>query len=132
MNDIEPTVFDEFYTYMTTEYTTLDVRNEILMTPETFPMVCVEEISNAIDQTTIDSSHNENYTIVGYEVRAYVHPVFGKRRMVRELMKYADAWFTNKGFIRTGASFVTFNDGTKMQCICQYTGITDGSTIYRR
>lgn len=132
MIDIEPNVFDEFYTYMTAEYADLDVRNEIIMTPETFPMVCVEEISNAINQTTIDSSRNENYVVVGYEVRAYVNPTSGKRKVARELAGYADAWFTNKGFERIGSSFVTFNDGTKMQCICQYTGITDGETIYRR
>lgn len=132
MKDIEPLVFDEFCTYIFNEYPDMDVRNEIMMTPETFPMVCVEEISNTTDQTTIDSSSNENYVNVGYEVRVYVHPIHGKRRKAREIMSYADAWFISKGFIRTNTSFIFFNDGTKMQVICQYSAKTDGTTIYRR
>lgn len=132
MKDIEPLVFDEFSTYILAEYPNMDIRDEILMTPETFPMVCVEEISNATDQTTIDSSSNENYANVGYEVRVYVNPISGKRRQARKIMAYADAWFINKGFIRINSSFIFFNDGTKMQFICQYTAKTDGETIYRR
>lgn len=132
MKDIEPDVFDEFCAYMHTQYPTMDIRNEILMTPETFPMVCLEEITNTIDRSTIDSSHNENYENVDYETRVYVHPVFGKRREAKEIMSYADSWFTNKGFERINSSFTFFNDGTKAQCINQYQAKTDGNTIYRR
>ena len=132
MIDIEPTLFDELYTYITTEYTDMRVENEIIMVPVVLPMVAIEEISNATDRQTIDSSSNENYTNVDYEVRVYVDSVVGKRRKARGIMSYIDSWFIAKGFERLNTSFISFDDGTKCQTICQYTGKTDGQTIYRR
>lgn len=132
MIDIEPNLFDEICEYIGNEYPELRVENEIIMVPEILPMVGIEEISNTNDRNTIDSGSNENYVNVDYEVRVYVNPTAGKRRKARGIMKYIDTWFINKGFERLNTSFISFDDGTKYQTICQYTGKTDGETIYRR
>lgn len=132
MIDIEPDVFSELGEYIAGYYPNLKGENEILMNPTVLPCWCMEEISNTSDMMTADSHSNENYANVDYEVRVYVHPIFGKRREARKIMGHIDTWFINKGFDRINTSFIAFDDGTKFQVICQYAAKTDGKTIYRR
>lgn len=132
MIDIEPNLFDEISEYIAAEYPDMRVENEIIMVPEVLPMVGIEEIHNSNDRSTIDSGSNENYVNVDYEVRVYVNPTVGKRRKSRGIMSYIDSWFIGKGFERINTSFISFDDGTKYQTICQYSARTDGETIYRR
>lgn len=132
MIDIEPMLYDELCGYISLQYPDIRVENEIVMVPAELPCICVEEISNSIDQPTIDSGSNENYVNVDYEVRVYTNNTFGKRRKSREIMAYIDQWFNDKGFIRMSTSFISFDDGTKYQTICRYSAKTDGETIYRR
>lgn len=132
MIDIEAAVFDELCGHILQRYPNMRVENEITMTPAELPCVCVEEISNSADQSTIDSGSNENYVNVDYEVRVYVNNIFGKRRKGRDIMAHIDTWFQSRGFVRMSTSFISFDDGTKYQTICRYTARTDGNTIYRR
>ena len=132
MIDIEIDIFDAICTCLATDYPSMRVENEIVAVPVSLPCACIEEISNSVDTSTIDSGSNENYANVDYEVRVYTNNSFGKRREGRDIMSTIDSWFINKGFIRTFTSFVSFDDGTKYQTISRYQGKTDGSTIYRR
>lgn len=132
MIDIEPEVFDECYRAVIAQYPTMYVVNEIVLNPPQLPCVCVEEISNAVNQRTIDSGSNENWVDLDYEARVYVNNTSAKKRNAREIMKVVDSYFLAKGFVRINSSFIGFDDGTKYEMICRYTCTANENYIARR
>lgn len=131
MIDIELEIYNEIYEYVTEEYDIV-VYDEIILAPEVFPCVCVEEINNTIKRSTIDSGSNENYVDVDYEVRVYSNKASGKKDEARRIFSKVDEWFINHGFVRIMQNPVTFDD-TKYRIIGRYTATVDkNQTIYRR
>lgn len=131
MIDIELDIYNEFYEHMT-EDSEITVYDEIILAPEEFPCVCIEEINNYVHQRSIDSGSNENYVNVDYEVRVYSNKATGKKDEARRIFAKADEWFTGKGFVRIMQNPASFED-TKYQIIGRYSATIDHNhTIYRR
>lgn len=132
MIDIEPEVFNEAYEAITQVFPTMYVVNEIVLNPPTLPCVCIEEISNSVNQQTIDSGSNENWVNLDYEARVYVNNTSLKKKNARDIMTTVDEYFLAKGFIRTNSSFIGFDDGTKYEMICRYSCTANNDYIARR
>ena len=133
MIDIFPEVFDALYNLVIAQYPNANINNELILEPESFPCVCIEEISNAVDTRTVDSGSNERHVNLDYEITVYSNAYEQRRSECRTILKIIDDYLVGvKGFMRIMARPVDMDDGTKSRLIARYTCTTDGKYIYRR
>ena len=133
MIDIFTDVFDALHTVLVAQYPNININDELILEPEHFPCVCIEEISNAVNPQTIDSGSNERHVNLDYEITVYSNAVCQRRRECREILQVIDNYLVGqKGFLRIMARPVDLDDGTKSRLIARYTCTTDGNYIYRR
>lgn len=98
-----------------------------------FPLVTVEEINNAEYEDGIDSSCDENFVTVGYEVNIYTN-TGNKKSECKTLAKSVDSIMRGIGFTRIYSSPIpNQDDSTIFRIVCRYNAVVDkNKQIYRR
>ena len=90
----------------------VDMFDELILAPSKFPCVCVEEIDNYTETSTVDSGSNENHAIVAYEINVYSNSTRDKRRECKDIFAVVSDVLTHKGFMRLSANPINFNSAT--------------------
>ncbi len=133
MIDIENEVFTEIYNVIIPEYPDADVKSVLDLTPATFPCVCVECISNYVNEETSDSGSIENHAVVTFEVTVLTNSESGKKSEAKEIYDLVDSRFTALGFTRTMLQSVSLYDSTIYRLVGRYRAVVSrNSLIYRR
>lgn len=132
MIDIESEVFNGLSDVLIALYPDISINDELILMPEEFPCVCIEEISNTVYRNSIDSGSNENHVACDYEITVYSNKAYGRKAETKAILSVIDKWMIRKGFVRIMTNPVTLDDGTKTRLIARYSCVTDGEYIYRR
>lgn len=132
MIDIENEVFD----YM--KKGLLAYRDDIYVTslyyniPQRFPCVFIEEYQNNITQSTIDSSGEEKYSSVVYDVNVYSNKQNGRKTEAKDIAKKADELMRSLGFTRFFTGPVVNYDDTVYRYTMRYSAtVSQNKVIYR-
>lgn len=116
----------------------LEYRDDIYVTglyynkPQSFPCVSIEEYQNNIAQETIDSSGEEKFSSVVYDVNVYSNKGNGRKYEAKEIARKADELMSSLGFTRffTGPT-VNYED-TVYRFTMRYSGtVSRDKVIYR-
>lgn len=132
MIDIENEIFTLVATALRNAFTGINVQSVITYSPSVFPTVCIEEIDNFSDSTTRDSSSNENFVSVSYEVTVYSNKVPGGKEECKKILDVADSVLQGKGFTRLSKNFLQ-NISNESRMIARYSAtIGKDNYIYWR
>lgn len=133
MIDIEYEVMTIIYNAVTVNYPNAKFESTLNLSPSEFPCVCVEEIDNTTRTSTVDSSGNESYANVSYEINIFTNDTSGKKATAKAIRDLIDVAMTRHGFERTMTNPISLDSGTKYRMILQYSGaVSKEKTIYRR
>lgn len=116
----------------------LEYRDDIYVTglyydiPQRFPCVSIEEYQNNIAQNTIDSSGQEKYCSVVFDVNVYSNKQNGRKFEAKEIAGKADELMSSLGFTRFFTSPMVYYDDTVYRYVMRYQGtVSANKVIYR-
>lgn len=133
MIDIENEIFTKVATALRTAFTGILVSGTLVLTPEQYPAVSVEEVDNYVLLGGRDSSMNENYAEVMYEINAFSNKVPGSKAEVKSIMATVDGVLRPLGFIRTAKMMLPGETPTHSRMVCRYRAVVGkNSQIYGR
>ncbi len=100
MNDFEADIYDVLARAVLAEYPNAFTSSRYVRVPSSFPAVSIAEISNVIDVSRIDSSHEEKYSVVTYDVNIYSNLTTGAKDEAKRIAQIIDEKMTKYNFIR--------------------------------
>jgi len=129
-------IFNELYTLLVTA---LNLYNDKIKTdsvytnqPSSYPFVSLEEIEDAVYESTSDSCDIENHAEKHYEVNIYTQKP-NKKSTADGIANVVDDVFKQKNFVRITKNVLQSNDETTYRIIIRYRGIVSKSeVVYRR
>ena len=134
MIDIEDELFNHIATVLRSRYNPIMVAGEYVNSPTVFPVVTIEEKSNAVLIRTQDSGSLENHATVMYTINVYSNKQSGRKRECKEIFNTIDNEFQRFGFTRTlQEPMPNLNESTIYRMVGRYTAVVSkDKTIYRR
>lgn len=133
MIDIENEIFTKVATALRSAYTGILVSGTLILTPEQYPAVSVEEVDNFVLPSGRDSSMNENFAEVMYEINAFSNKVPGGKAEVKGIMETVDGVLRPLGFIRTAKMILPGETPTHNRMVCRYRAVVGANEqIYGR
>lgn len=116
----------------------LEYRDDIYVTglyydiPQRFPCVHIEEYQNNITQETIDSSGEEKYSSVVYDVNVYSNKQNGRKYEAKEIAVKTDELMRSLGFTRFFTGPTIAYEDTVYRFTMRYQGtVSQNKVIYR-
>lgn len=100
MIDIEVEVFDLVAKAIWAEFPDVYLTDEYISTPSSLPCVCLSERDNSVYQPTIDSSGDEKYANIMYELDVYSGKLNDRKREAKRIASLADDILRKIGFVR--------------------------------
>lgn len=97
--------------------------DELILAPSVFPCVCVEEIDNYTDVSTVDSGSNENHAVTAYEVNVYSNSIQNKRRECKDIFAVVSDVLTGSGFMRLSSNPISFNNSTAYRIVGRFRAV---------
>lgn len=133
MINIENEVFNTISVAVKTAYETAFVTGEYVPAPSSFPAVSIEEADNATRESTIDSSGQEKYVNVMYEVNVYSNKLSGRKTECKNILAIIDGEMRRLGFTRTMATPAPNADTSIYRMTARYQAcVSSDYTIYGR
>lgn len=134
MIDAENEIFTLVASALRERFPGITVYNETVLSPSSFPCVCIEEADNYAYVNTISSSSNENHAVVVYEVNVYSNKGSGKKAECKSIFASVDDAMQKIGFVRTASNPILLEgEATILRMFGRYTAVLSGNkTIYRR
>lgn len=132
MIDIENEVFTPIAQAVRAAYSGAFVTGEYVKAPSSFPHVSIVESDNYQTLDHLDSSGEERYATIVYEVNVYSNRTSGKKTECKGIMDLIDRMMYDMNFTRTARTPVpNMEDATIYRMTARYRAETDGETIYR-
>ena len=134
MIDIESEVFDRVAKRVREQFPNIFIVGEYVKSPSSFPAVSLMEMDNAVRESSMDSSSNENHANVMYEVNVYSNKTTGKKSECKEIIALIDTEMTAMGFVRSTLTPVPNEyDSTIYRMVGRYkAAVSSNLKIYRR
>lgn len=134
MIDIENQVFDRVAKRVREQFPNIFIVGEYVKSPSSFPAVSLMEMDNAVRESSMDSSSNENHANVMYEVNVYSNKTTGKKSECKEIIALIDTEMTAMGFVRSTLTPVPNEyDSTIYRMVGRYkAAVSSNLKIYRR
>lgn len=104
-------------------YGNIAVSSEDLPVKAQFPYVYATEADNYIKTDAMDSSMQEKYARVMYELKVYSNRPIGKREEAKRIFNVLDNAFSKRGFIRKTKISTQLNDGSIFEIIGRYEAV---------
>lgn len=108
--------------------------NDIIASSQQFPCVAIFERENRTANSGQDSSGEENFSVLDYEVDVYTNSKETRREEARKIMDAIDRLMISMNFRRrTMEQVPNLEDWSVFRLLARYTVITDrAGTLYRR
>lgn len=133
MKDIENEIFTRIANDLRGKFDGIYITGEYLRNPPKFPHVSIEEADSFLEPGLLDTSDEEQYRTVMYEVNVYSNKASGKKAEAKRIMDVVDALMYAMNLIRVARTPVpNMEDATIYRITSRYEGLTDGNSIYRR
>lgn len=133
MKDIENQVFQPIKKALVDAFPGISVSSEYVKSPSSFPHACIEEQDNYLTQRRLDTSEEERFSTLMYEVNVYSNKSSGKKSQCKSMMKLIDEIMYRMNFTRISCSPVpNLEEATIYRLVARYQAETDGTNIYRR
>jgi hypothetical protein len=132
--DIETPVYNRVATKMAELYPYVFMSSEYIAAPSRLPAVSLGVNTSAEDIEGIDSSLEENFNDITFEMNVYSNAEFGKKDEAKALAQAVDTEMRNMGFYRSILNPVpNMSDSTIYRILGRYRAKagSDGN-IYRR
>jgi len=101
MTDIENEVFTRIEGKLRIAYPSIYITGEYNPSPSSFPAVSLIEEDNYEDKRYVDSSKDEKYTALMYEVNVYSNLLTGRKTQAKDIMKIISNEMKAIGMTRT-------------------------------
>lgn len=109
------------------------VVNNFVGNPAKFPHVSVVEADNYTYLRGEDSSNEEKYASVMYEVNIHTNDNRGKKSSAKNIFNTIDSLLRQMGFARIMATSQTENESTVYRIIARYTAVVSADKfLFRR
>lgn len=133
MIDIERQIYTPIADALRKQFKGISVSGEYVNAPPKFPYVSIVEQDNYTTVSHMDSSSEERFATVMYEVNVYSDKAGSKKSVCREIIGLIDKMFYAQNFTRISLSPVpNLENGTIYRLNARYRAETDGTKIYRR
>lgn len=134
MIDIENEVFTAIATKARAKFKGLYMTGEYVASPPQFPCVSLIEMDNAVYRRTMDSSMDENYSSVMYELNVFSNKKGTKKSECRKIAAFIDGELRKMGFVRRFLNPIpNVADSTIYRLTGRYSAvISKDKVIYRR
>lgn len=100
MIDIENEVLDLVAKDVLAEFPDAFITGEYTSLPPSLPCLCLVERDNSVYQSTIDSSGDEKYANIMYELDVYSGNLHDRKREAKRMASLADDKLRKLGFVR--------------------------------
>ncbi len=131
MIDCENEIFTKVHRALIPKFPKLTITSEPTFSPASFPCVAIYEADNGNYDKTQDSSGQEKYARVMYEVYAFSNKKQGRKTECKSIFDTADVALTKMGFTRITKQPIPTDDVYRI--IGRYTAvISNDKNIYRR
>lgn len=132
MIDIENQIYTKIATALRADFEGITVSGEYVKAPPSFPFVSIVEQDNYTTRSHLDSSDNERYVTLMYEINIYSDRAGQKKAICKKIAKYIDDMMYKLNFRRTSLSPVpNLENATIYRLVGRYSAETDGTQIYR-
>ena len=132
MINVENEIFTIISTVLRDKYEGIYVTGEYLNIPPTFPAVSIEEVNNTIRDDTRDSSFEEKYSRIVYDINVYSNKKTGKKTEAKEIANTIDKQLIKMGFSRPFFQSIPSEDKTIYRFTGRYTAtISNDKKIYK-
>ncbi len=134
MIDIENELFTRHRDAIIAEYPKANVTAEFQRTPDVFPTASIVEADNSTYDKGADSSLDEKFASVMYEVNIYTNKASGKRQQAKRLLAIISDTFRKSGFRRQmSRPWRNQEDESVYRHTARFTAVvSDKDKIYRR
>lgn len=133
MIDIERQVYTPIAAALREQFSGITVSGEYVNAPSKFPYASIIEQDNYTTTGHMDSSDEERFATVMYEVNVYSDKAGSKKSVCREIMSFIDKMLYAQNFTRISLSPVpNLENGTIYRLNARYRAETDGTNLYRK
>lgn len=132
MIDIENEVFTAVEERLREKFPDIYVTGERLNAPPDFPCASIIETDNFLSPENIDSSDEERFVSLLYEVNAYSNKGARKKSECKSIMAVINEVMYSLNFRRTVNTPIEGEDTSIYRMTARYVAKTDGKHIYRR
>ena len=133
MKDIENEIVTKIATDLRGIFKGIHIAGEYVRQPPKFPHVSVVEQDSYLELDALDTSAEERFNRVLYEVNVYSNRASGKKSEAKAIMDVVDQIMYGLNFVRTSRTPVpNLENATIYRITSRYEAVTDGNTIYRR
>ncbi len=132
MIDVESQIYTPIAEALRAAFPGISVSGEYIAAPSKFPYVSIVEQDNYTTAFHMDSSDQERFATLMYEVNVYSNKNPGKKSVCRSVMNAVDKLMYNMNFRRISLSPVpNMENATIYRLVARYRAETDGKTLYR-
>ena len=133
MIDIESQIYTPIAEALRATFPGISVSGEYVPAPSRFPYVSIVEQDNYATEARVDSSEQERFATLMYEVNVYSNKSPGKKSVCRSVMNTIDKLMYGMNFRRISLSPVpNMENATIYRLVARYRAETDGTNLYRR
>ena len=123
MIDIENQVFNRISVAVKKEFPKANMSSEEQLAPSVFPCVTVVEADNYAVAETVDSSLEEKYAYVMYEINVYSNNSSHKKAECKKIFSIVDDEMRKTGFRRQSKPIMASTDPTIARSMGRYVGV---------
>ena len=132
MIDVENQIYTPIAEALRAEFPGISVSGEYVAAPSKFPYVSIVEQDNYTTAFRMDSSNQERFATLMYEVNVYSNKNPGKKSVCRKVMNAVDKLMYGMNFRRISLSPIpNMENATIYRLVARYRAETDGKTLYR-
>lgn len=133
MIDVESQIYTPIAEALRAAFPGISVSGKYVPAPSKFPYVSIVEQDNYTTEAHMDSSEQERFTTLMYEVNVYSNKSPGKKSVCRSVMNTIDKLMYGMNFRRISLSPVpNMENATIYRLVARYRAETDGTNLYRR
>lgn len=130
--DVENEVYTRIAAPLRQQFSNINITGEYVKAPASFPHVSIVEADNYVSQGRLDSSNEERFATLMYEVNVYSNKTSGKKSECKSIMDYIDRIMYGMNFRRTERTPVpNLEDASIYRVTARYRAETDGERFYR-
>lgn len=132
MIDVENQIYTPIAEALRAEFPGISISGEYVAAPSKFPYVSIVEQDNYTTALRMDSSNQERFATLMYEVNVYSNKNPGKKSVCRKVMNAVDKLMYGMNFRRISLSPIpNMENATIYRLVARYRAETDGKTLYR-
>ena len=132
MIDCENQIYTPIAQALREAYQGISVTGEYVRSPSKFPHVSIVENDNYMTVRHLDSSDEEKFSTIMYEVNVYSNKASGKKSEAKAIMGLVDHMMYARNFTRIAMNPVpNLEDSTIYRITARYRAETDGTNLYR-